>query len=66
MLKIVKSLRETASAPRPGGEREKNAAQMGGVLNALPDGSALGELQGLGADPAKHPVISSLSTGFLA
>ena len=24
--------------------------------------SALAELQGLGADPAKHPVISSLST----
>ena len=33
-----------------------------GILNTFADKSALAELQGPCAGPAKHPVISSLST----
>lgn len=35
---------------------------VSGVLQVSGINSALAELQGLGATPAKHPVISSLST----
>ena len=41
---------------------KKQTAHLGGLLKKLMEKSALGELQGLGSTPAKHPVISSLST----
>jgi len=43
---------------------KKTAANAAVLLNR--DNSALAELQGLGAGLAKHPVIPSLSTWFLA
>ena len=39
----------------------KSGRPDGRPLCGMRDGSALAELQGLGATPAKHPVISSLS-----
>ena len=48
--------------PVGNGQQKKPPGPFPEAFGAKYENSALAELQGVGADPAKHPVISSLST----
>jgi len=56
---LVRATWRAPSEMGPQERKKKNAARLGGIFETQQKNSALAELQGLGADSAKHLVISS-------